>query len=174
MKMDNGSNTLSLDAFIGQSTKVGTLWVKRDDVLTLHFEYDEKWMETGFPLSPHLPFGQQITSSAIKNYLENLFPEGRGFEMMLENTTISRHNIFALTEKVGHDTAGAIEFRPTGAQLTPTNYRVISDAELNSRVEQLVNFNRSIADWDGKTRLSVAGVQVDILLAVNDEDSYCG
>lgn len=157
--MDNGSNTLSLDAFIGQSTKVGTLWVKRDDVLTLHFEYDEKWMETGFPLSPHLPFGQQITSSTIKNYLENLFPEGRGFEMMLENTTISRHNIFALTEKVGHDTAGAIEFRPTGAQLTPTNYRVISDAELNSRVEQLVNFNRSIADWDGKTRLSVAGVQ---------------
>lgn len=40
--------------------------------------YNESWIKTGFELSPHLKFSEQINSSSIKNFINNLLPEGKG------------------------------------------------------------------------------------------------
>lgn len=42
------------------------------------FEYSDNWKTKGFALSPHMKFDSNISSNIIKNFLENLLPEGKG------------------------------------------------------------------------------------------------
>lgn len=46
-------------------------------------EYSEKWIQLGFPISPHLPFDQDADSEAIGRFIQNLFPEVYAFEYTL-------------------------------------------------------------------------------------------
>ena len=44
------------------------------------FEYIDEWKKEGYTISPHLPLEGHIPSGAIKRFLENLLPEGKGLE----------------------------------------------------------------------------------------------
>ena len=70
--------------------------------------YNESWVKTGFELSPHLKFSEQINSSSIKNFINNLLPEGKGLDFISGILQISKANKFALIEAIGNETAGAL------------------------------------------------------------------
>ena len=129
-------------------------------------EYAPSWLDGGgFAVSPHLKPGE-CTSESIKRFLANLLPEGRWLEELSLSSHISRSNVFGLIAAIGAETAGAMSFRmgdePEGT--LQTTFRPVTAMELEQRISQRRNI--SIAVWDGKPRLSVAGVQDKLPLLI--------
>lgn len=133
-------------------------------------EYDPSWLAGGgFPVSPHLKPGE-CASESVKRFLANLLPEGRWLEELSVSSHISRSNVFGLIAAIGAETAGALSFRmgdePEGGM--PTRFRPVTSDELAERISQRRNI--SIAVWDGKPRLSVAGVQDKLPLLIRADE----
>jgi serine/threonine-protein kinase HipA len=129
-------------------------------------EYAPSWLDgVGFPVSPHLKPGE-CASESVRRFLANLLPEGRWLEELAVSTHISRSNIFGLVAAIGTETTGALTFRmgdtPSGE--SATSFRPVTAVELAERISQRQKV--SIAVWDGKPRLSVAGVQDKLPLLI--------
>lgn len=141
------------------------LWVKNKRVGTITFEqprqcsfiYDSDWVQNGFAISPSIPLSTQIDSSAVINFIRNLFPEGGAFDALLEIENISKNNIYAILKTIGYDTAGALSFTEEKHPDHKTSLRLITEEELIARLDS--GLPEQLAAWDGKFRLSVAGVQ---------------
>lgn len=121
--------------------------------------YDQSWLDSsGFSISPHLP-PEAVSSESLKRFLANLLPEGRWLDELSLTQQISKANIFGLVNAIGTETTGALTFQNSTQPTTQpqTSFREISRAELTGRISQRAD--RSIAIWDYKPRLSVAGVQ---------------
>lgn len=137
-------------------TKVGELSYNLNDE-TFVFSYTEPWQLNGFLLSPHIRFDIPPSSSALKKFFANLLPEGRGLEDLSRYFQISKSNIFGLIEKLSFDTAGALFFSTNDHIDQQTNLRPVSLEELQERIIQ--RRVQSITIWDGRPRLSLAGIQ---------------
>jgi serine/threonine-protein kinase HipA len=121
--------------------------------------YLQSWLDAdGFPVSPHL-ISETAPAGSVKRFLANLLPEGRWLDELSINLQISKSNIFGLIAAIGAETTGALSFQLNEQPITgiPTSFRPIAPAELTERIAQ--RQETSIAVWDGKPRLSVAGVQ---------------
>jgi len=119
-------------------------------------EYTKQWKEEGFPLSAVLGFDKSFKSHDIKNYIENLLPEGDGLDKLVLLFQISKSNKYALLEAIGKDTSGALSFIK-GEISKESIFREITHEKLSQRIKQRSKV--SIVVWDEKPRLSVAGVQ---------------
>lgn len=129
-------------------------------------EYAQSWLDGGgFPVSPHLKPGA-CASESVRRFLANLLPEGRWLEELAISSHISRANIFGLVAAIGTETTGALTFRlgDTSSEEPATSFRPVTAVELAERISQRQNV--SIAVWDGKPRLSVAGVQEKLPLLI--------
>ncbi len=145
---------LRLFIYFGKK-RVGSL--THDDTQNkFSMEYDRKWKESGFILSPKLNFSDEIKSADVKNFIENLLPEGEGLELLSEVCQISKSNKFAMLQAIGVETTGAFTFSVNDA-LPKSSFREISVEELSGRIKDRRNV--PITLWDEKVRLSVAGVQ---------------
>ncbi|CAH1545853.1 Type II toxin-antitoxin system HipA family toxin [Vibrio harveyi] len=161
------SKLQQLDVFIGTNTKIGRLILPVGTETEFSFIYEDEWQLMGFPISPHIPVDDQASSRSIENYLRNLLPEGEAFEEMIQNTTISKSNTFGLIRKLGAETSGALSFRVPNSEPEETSFRAVPDDELIERLERNL---APLVYWDGKVRLSVAGVQNKLnLLKRGDE-----
>ncbi|CAK6714717.1 putative regulator; HipA domain protein, putative serine/threonine kinase [Vibrio harveyi] len=161
------SKLQQLDVFIGTNTKIGHLTLPVGTETEFSFIYEEEWKHTGFPISPRILFDDQASPRSIENYLRNLLPEGEAFEEMIQNTTISKSNTFGLIRKLGAETSGALSFRVPNSEPEETSFRAVPDDELIERLERNLS---PLVYWDGKVRLSVAGVQNKLnLLKRGDE-----
>lgn len=125
-----------------------------DDVFS--FEYSDDWKIKGFELSPYMKFDSVILNNVIKNFIENLLPEGKGREILTNMYHISKNNLFALIQLIGKDTTGALTFNLEHNTFI-TSFREITISELSHRIKDRKNV--PIEVWDGNVRLSVAGVQ---------------
>lgn len=157
--MSNGTNFNTLDVVIGKNRKIATVSVVVGSEIDLSLHYESDWISDGFPISPHLPFNTTFGSLEVRNYLQNLLPEGSGLEDIVTDTTISKNNTFGLIKKIGKETSGALSFRAKVGDVTESSFREIPDSEMIDRLLRLKSTGESITYWDGKTRLSVAGVQ---------------
>jgi serine/threonine-protein kinase HipA len=122
-------------------------------------EYAPSWLEgQGYAISPHLKPGE-CESEKVKRFLSNLLPEGKWLEELSVDNQISKSNIFGLIALIGAETTGALTFQYDGADREPrlAEFREVSVEELTERIAQRQRI--SIANWDGKPRLSVTGVQ---------------
>lgn len=119
-------------------------------------EYTEQWKKEGFPLSSVLGFDKSFKSHDVKNYIENLLPEGDGLDQLVLLFQISKSNKYALLEAIGKDTSGALSFVKDGIS-KESIFREITHEELSQRIKQRSEV--SIVVWDEKPRLSIAGVQ---------------
>ena len=129
-------------------------------------EYAPSWLDRGgFAVSPHLKPGE-CASESVKRFLANLLPEGRWLEELSLSSHISRSNVFGLIAAIGAETAGAMSFRmgDEPERTLQTTFRPVTVMELEERISQRKNV--SIAVWDGKPRLSVAGVQDKLPLLI--------
>lgn len=120
-------------------------------------EYEPSWMKSGFALSPKLGFENQIKSIDIKNFIDNLLPEGKGLDELINYIQVSKNNKFALLKKIGNETSGAFSFVSEDNMELATSFREVSIDELTERLNQRKQIPITI--WDGKPRLSVAGAQ---------------
>ena len=146
-----------------QGQIVGKLSIDENE--QYYFEYSKDWIEYGFAISPHLAFNKEYSSATVKRFLENLIPEGEGLEDIATFARIAKSNTFAIVNTIGYDTAGALMF---GEKIVKDEaiFREISHRELSERIEQLES--RSIAIWDKKVRLSLAGVQAKLPVIIRD------
>lgn len=135
-----------------------------DDVFS--FEYSDDWKIKGFELSPYMKFGSVISNNVIKNFIENLLPEGKGREILTNMYHISKNNLFALIQLIGKDTTGALTFNLEHNTFI-TSFREITISELSHRIKDRKNI--PIEVWDGNVRLSVAGVQDKLPITILDK-----
>lgn len=143
-------------------TKVGTLQLLAQSE-EFSFQYDEEWKKNGFSLSPSMPFNKELPNSYVKNFIANLLPEGDGLEKLSEYLQISKANKFALIRELGSETSGALIFTD-GKALEDTRFRKIPLEELTFRIKQRKEI--PIEVWEGKLRLSLAGVQEKLPVAI--------
>lgn len=156
-----------------------TLWADGQQVATLGYEplndhwsldYDRDWIDTpqAFPLSPALPLEPPATgyaAGAVKRFVENLLPEGRALDITATTYRVSKSNIFALINALGTETTGAFRFWRPGEvppAIAATPPREVTRDELNQRLSERDAI--PLAVWDGKVRMSIAGVQDKLMV----------
>jgi serine/threonine-protein kinase HipA len=137
-----------------------------NDTWTL--EYAPGWLDDPavYPLSPALPLtppGQGYDSRSIKRFIEHLLPEGHALDVAIASNGLAKSNVFGLIRALGVETAGVLRFRDADND--------VAAAEHNMREIRLDELDARIADrempftvWDGKVRMSVAGVQDKLLV----------
>ncbi|MFA6037574.1 MAG: HipA domain-containing protein [Legionellales bacterium] len=160
----SGSNN-KLDVYLGEEC-IGDLILSSEQ--QLHFYYQESWQQQGFAISPHLPLDNSAASNqfSIRVFFQNLFPEGENLEILLETFHLSRHNIFAITQTLGLDLPGALQGVLHKSSLPQSAlFRPIASKEIIQRLKH--DNPRDLMIWDGKPRLSVAGVHQKINVVVN-------
>ncbi|GAB3025235.1 HipA domain-containing protein [Bowmanella dokdonensis] len=131
-------------------------------------QYTTQWQQTGYPLSPHLPLSGEAEASSVINFLRNLFPEGSALELLLETQHLSKSNLYGILRTIGSDPAGALSFFSGQPDQVATDLRAISDEEVIARLSSANP--HQIATWDGKYRLSVAGVQNKLNVYVDERN----
>lgn len=155
------------------------LWADGQKVATLGYEplndrwsldYDEDWVAAprAFPLSPALPLqpsAKGYAVGAVKRFVENLLPEGRALDIAATTFRVSKSNIYALISALGTETTGAFRFwrsdevPPVVAAKPP---REVTREELDKRMAERDQI--PLAVWDGKVRMSIAGVQDKLMV----------
>lgn len=136
--------------------EVGSVWQDTTEG-TLALAYAEAWAKHGFVLSPALPFDKPSAPGALKRFIENLFPEGSSMDELLEWYRLSRQYTLRILERTGQETTGAFRFSSSGLAAPETSFRELSASELIERLDR--RSQEGLVIWDGKPRLSVAGVQ---------------
>ncbi len=156
-----------------------TLWADGRQVAKLGYEplndrwsldYDRDWVNTpeAFPLSPALPLERPATgyaTGAVKRFVENLLPEGRALDITATTYHVSKSNIFALINALGTETTGAFRFWRSGEappSIAATPPREVTRDELNHRLSERDAL--PLAVWDGRVRMSIAGVQDKLMV----------
>ena len=158
--------------------KVATVgYEPMSDLWSLDYEPDWVQMPEGFPLSPALPFeppAAGYAAGAVRRFVENLLPEGRALDITATTYRVSKSNIFALINALGTETTGAFRFWREGEappSIAAAPPREVSRDELNQRIGERDAI--PLAVWDGKVRMSIAGVQ-DKLMVYLDQALQSG
>ncbi|MCJ8271704.1 MAG: HipA domain-containing protein, partial [Psychrosphaera sp.] len=151
----NGSNNTPELGVYSQSECVGTLTFSEPAICT--FAYADTWVANRFPISPCISLNGQFSDQSVTRFLRNLFPEGDAFDLLLQNNSLSKSNLYAILNTIGHETAGVLSFFDTAYQAQETQLRPISEQELIAKLS--TGSTEALVTWDGKYRLSVAGVQ---------------
>lgn len=154
-----GTNLNTLNVYIGHGRKIAAISIPIGSETELSLAYEPDWIKEGFAISPHLPLNGNFDHRAVRNFLQNLLPEGKGLEEITSNTTISKNNTFGLIKIIGADTSGALSFTSQNNEETETSFREVTNEELIEKLARFKHAGESITYWDGRTRLSVAGVQ---------------
>ena len=156
-----------------------SLWADGQQVATLGYEplidtwsldYHRDWVNApdAFPLSPAMAFEPPeagYAAGAVKRFVENLLPEGRALDIAATTYRVSKSNVFALINALGAETTGAFRFWPSGdapPAIAAAPPREVTRDELNQRLSERDAI--PLAVWDGKVRMSIAGVQDKLMI----------
>ncbi|MCB1946383.1 MAG: HipA domain-containing protein, partial [Thauera sp.] len=140
------------------------------------FDYSPAWLsrKVRYALGPTLPLEvdeamtEERHSALVRQFFENLLPEGQALDDAASTHKLSKGNLMGLLAALGGETAGALQLRLPGADVAPAaaTRRALSHAELSGRIRARPFHPFSV--WDGRVRLSIAGFQDKI--AVFEED----
>jgi len=119
-------------------------------------------------LSPHITSGS--VSGAVKRFIMNLLPEGKGLEELSSMMHLSKSNVVGLIKAIGTETTGALSFHATQDEIEETSFREIPEGELIHRIKE--RSQTPITIWDDKPRLSVAGVQEKLPVMIDEKGTY--
>lgn len=154
------------------------VWAEDAKVATItHEGRDDRWGlgyaapwatdAQSYPLSPALPLVRpagDYASASIKRFIEHLLPEGRALDVAVAYNGLSKSNIFGLIWALGAETAGALRFAGDALALPAAEpvLREIPLKELDQRIAEREQVPLTV--WDGKVRMSVAGLQDKLLV----------
>jgi serine/threonine-protein kinase HipA len=132
--------------------------------------YTQEWLkhEKKFPFSPHLPLGQTSGGAEVKNFFENLLPEGSALDVAASMHNLSKHDAFGLLAKIGREAAGAMSIIPINA--TPDMHITLRPLPLDEIAQRIRERpHKSFSAWDSKVRLSIAGYQDKLAVFINHD-----
>jgi len=147
------------------------------------FRYGPAWLsrKDRYALGPTLPLElavvahgaeaavQEQHSAAVRQFFENLLPEGQALDDAASTHRLSKGNLMGLLAALGGETAGALQLRQPGTELAPVAEirRALAHAELSERIRARPFHPFSV--WDGRVRLSIAGYQDKIAVFEEEE-----
>lgn len=157
--------------------RVGTL--EHDTATGLFdFRYEPTWCDLpeAFPIGPQLalPNGRAVgttpladlaserRSVIVRSFFQNLLPEGQPLDVAAQANGVSKANLAGLLLALGSETAGALRVTlpdplvPLRSTEVP-ELRELTHEELSGRIRSRDATPFSV--WDGKVRLSIAGLQ---------------
>jgi len=140
----------------------------RDDRWSL--SYAEPWVANAqaYPLSPALPLvrpAADYASASIKRFIEHLLPEGRALDVAVAYNGLAKTNVFGLIWALGAETAGALRFSGDAATAQPGGEPIRREIPLQELDQRIAERERvPLTVWDGKVRMSVAGLQDKLLV----------
>ena len=150
------SGTDEVDVFLGVD-KVGCLRLTPQSNESI-FLYTDKWMATGFALSPSLPLTNEIDDSSVLAFFQNMLPEGRALEHLCRLSIISKNNIIGLVLRLRDDLSGAVRLVLGGEnEQQKSTIRPIAENELLLRLTDPDRYPMDV--WDGKPSVFVSGTQ---------------
>lgn len=153
-----------IKVILGKS-KIATIALTSDQLI---WKYEPNWQQSGYAVSPFLPLHREIPPINTERFLRNFFPEGNALAELSRYFQLSKSNTFGLARALGLDIPGAlIILSPKEKIAQEPIFRVITEQELIQRLDDREHF--SLIVWDGKPRLSVAGVQDKINVILNEE-----
>lgn len=137
------------------------------------FAYADEWRQAqgAFALGPQLPLKPPVDqspdqhSAIVRQFFENLLPEGDALDHAAQAHGVSKSNLLGLIHALGRETAGAIRLTvsdvaaPVSAPTAPfeAHLREVTRAELSQRIRERAEHPFSV--WDQQVRLSIAGYQ---------------
>jgi serine/threonine-protein kinase HipA len=146
------------------------------------FAYADAWREArgAFALGPQLPLKAPVDqspdqhSAIVRQFFENLLPEGDALDHAAQAHGVSKSNLLGLIHALGRETAGAIRLtvgdvvEPVAEPAEPPrdHLREVTREELSQRIRERAQLPFSV--WDQQVRLSIAGYQDKI--AVYEQD----
>lgn len=156
-------------------------WLSLDANTGLYaFDYSSDWLnrEDRFALSPALPLFKgnipvEHHSAAVRQFFQNLLPEGQALDDAAQAHKISKSNLLGLLTVLGKETAGALEIGLAGQSfhsIHESGKRLLSKEELSSRIRSRPDDPFTV--WDGKVRLSIAGHQDKIAVLEENDHWY--
>jgi serine/threonine-protein kinase HipA len=169
---------MDLDVFIN-AIKLGRL--SHDSQSNRYiFTYTKEWLDRAdrFPLSAHIPLvskvpeNPDVSSTHVRQFFENLLPEGSALDVAAAAAKISKFNVAGLLAVLGRETAGALRILPDGFEppANHSNRRLLTREELSTRIRARPFEPFSI--WDGKLRLSIAGFQDKVAVHSESEQWF--
>lgn len=155
------------------------VWAEETRIATIEHEgrndrwslsYATPWVADAqsYPLSPALPLTRppdDHSSASIKRFIEHLLPEGRALDVAVAYNGLAKTNVFGLIWALGAETAGALRFTGDAAAARAAGdpvLREVSRQELDQRIAEREHVPLTV--WDGKVRMSVAGLQDKLLV----------
>jgi serine/threonine-protein kinase HipA len=132
-----------------------------------NLNYADQWKIDGFAISPHLPLSGNFSQENTRKFLENLMPEGEAYKTLLRAFKIAPNNLFSMLSYIGPDATGAFSFE-TEVNSVKTSFRPVSEKELSMRIQD--RSSKPISIWDGKPRLSLAGVQEKLAVTMKNSN----
>lgn len=151
-------------------------WLGFDDATARYaFRYAPDWLTwiERFALSPQLPLTDappqslEAHSVVVRQFFENLLPEGRLLEEVAASLRISKTNVAGVLASIGRETAGALRIAIEGSVPTSGAPREVSTDELSQRIRERPEM--PFSSWDGRVRLSIAGYQDKLAVIENGE-----
>ena len=138
------------------------------------FAYADEWLnrEDRFALCPQIPLlpleteTPETHSAAVRQFFENLLPEGQALDDAATAHQVSKSNLLAMFLAVGRETAGALSIK-TDQSNVADQLRPLPFSEISERIRHRPHQPFSV--WDGKVRLSIAGFQ-DKIAAYHSKD----
>lgn len=154
-------------------------WLTYDESSNLFaFDYAPEWLSDPgrSVLSPLVPFvdherNKEKHSLAVRQFFENLLPEGRALDEAASANNVSKANLIGLILVLGKETTGALSIWMENVSLVETLVkRHLSKAELSERIRARPYEPFSV--WDNKVRLSIAGHQSKLAVFKEDDEWF--
>ena len=151
-------------------SRIGEL---RKEAEGYRFCYRTDWLDhpTSQPLSLNLPLQPEpFTTATSRAFFANLLPEGQLRDYYARKFRVSPEDDFALLEALAGDCAGAISLYPPeigpipGA--TADNYRLLTATEQEQLLNEAYVMDPSFLGEEKRTRLSLAGMQDKLPIAL--------
>lgn len=144
----------------------------QDDGGQMQFRYMEDWLGNAkaVPLSYSLPLREEEFSHRdCAGFFNGILPEEAGRELIAKNLGISARNDFSMLAEIGRECAGAVIFMPEDEPLPEKeyHYRPLDETGLAQILRELPT--RPLLAGGGEVRLSLAGAQSKIAVAVTEE-----
>jgi serine/threonine-protein kinase HipA len=165
-----------LHVFI-DTAKVGTLTGHAGGDFS--FAYDAGWLsrKAPIPLSLSLPLQPEpFSPEASKTFFANLLPEGQLRDHFASKHRVAADDDFGLLAALGGDCAGALSVYPGGPEFTleerRPRYRPLPEEELARLLDEAYIMDPSFLREAERTRLSLAGVQDKLPIAIFGEAIY--
>lgn len=156
------------DQKIGELHEVNGLW---------SFQYSRDWLNSPqrFALSPKLPLdAAPLVDGAslrpVQWYFDNLLPEDAQRTLLAGDAKLDRADAFGLLAHYGAESAGSLTLLPPeAAAQTPGKLRLLTDADLSARIQQLPNVPLTHA---AVKRMSLAGAQHKLAVVLRDDKLF--